>query len=144
MRRGLAIVVALLLVFFLWPDAAKTHEERIHQSIRDVAEATRRGQAGNFMDEIAESFSDNQFTRKSLHGMLIREFLNGGGTAVHLGPIDVQVNPEGHTATASVTASFPGAFLETTLKATELHFDLDYILENDHWRIAAQRNSAAE
>ena len=144
MRRSLAIVVPLLLVFFLWPSASKTHEERIQSSIRDVAEATRRGHAGNFMDEIAESFSDDQFTRKSLHGMLLREFLNGGGTAVHLGPIVVQVDPTGTTAAASVSASFPGAFLETTLKATELHFELDYVLENDSWRIVGQRNSAAE
>ena len=96
------------------------------------------------MDEIAEGFSDPRFSRKSLHGMLLKEFLNAGGTAVHLGPIAVELNETQTQAKASVTASFPGAFLETTLKVTELRFELDYVLEEDEWRIEAQTNSASE
>ena len=144
MRRSLAILVTFLLVFFLWPSEPSSPEEQIRKSIENVADATRRGNAGGFMDEISEAFSDPRFTRKSLHGMLLREFLNGGGTAVHLGPISIELGENQDRATAAVAATFPGAFLETTLKATELGFELEYALEEDGWRILAQTNSASD
>ena len=142
MRRGLAIVVPLLLAFFLWPRPPASAEDRIRESINDAAEAIRRAQVGDFMDEISEDFTDPRFTRKGLHGMLLRELLNGGGTAVHLGPIEVDVSEDRLQASAWVTATFPGAFLETTLKATELSFELGYRLEDGDWKIVSQSNSA--
>ena len=144
MRRRLAIIVVFVLAYLLWPSADLSPEDKIRASVNDAAEATRRGHAGDFMDEISESFADPRFSRKSLHGMLLREFLNGGGTAVHLEEVDVVLEPDERTATVSVVASFPGAFLETTLKATKLMFTLDYALEGDEWRIVSQINSASE
>ncbi len=143
MHRALAILLVIAGLFLIWPSPDPSPEDQIRSSVERIAEATRRGRAGDFMDEIAVEFSDPAFTRKALHGMLLREFLNGGGTAVHLGPIDVTVNESVPSATAVVTASFPGAFLETTLKATELRFELNYAIEEGSWRIFGQRNNTS-
>ena len=140
MRQILAIVLFISGLFFFWPHSDPSHEERIRDSIQDAAEATRRGLAGDFMDEIAMEFTDPSFSRKSLHGMLLREFLGSGGSAVHLGDISVHLAPSQTNATATVTAEFPGSFFEARLESATVEFHLDYTLEDDEWRIRAQQN----
>jgi hypothetical protein len=140
-KRIFAILLAGTLGFFLFPDAELSPEESVIATINEVAEASRRARPGDFMDHIAEGYSDEHLTRKSLKAFITRRLLGGGGLSVHLGSIDVTFEPGQNVAIAKFNARFPQSIDRVRPgQEEERFFSIKLTLVDDEWKILTQEN----
>jgi len=134
-----AILLALLLGFCFFPEPELTPEQAVAASIEDAAEAARRARPGDFMDHIAGHYKDQHMSRKTLKAFITRRLLAHGGLAVHLGPIAVEVAPDGIHAVGEFEARFPDS-LERVRPGEEdiRYFTMDLVRMDGNWLIEGQ------
>lgn len=139
MKWFFAILLALLLGFCFFPEAELTPEQAIIESVEDAAEAARRARPGDFMDHIAPQYQDQHMGRKTLKAFITRRLFAQGGLAVHLGPITVEVAPDGVHAVAEFEARFPDSLERVQPGVEDIRaFSLDLVQLDGDWLIEGQ------
>jgi len=136
------LMLGLGVYFLLKP--APSDEDQIREAIRIVAQGARDRNLGDAVKPISRAYHDDKgLSFDNIRGVLFREFQQGRSISVVLGPIEVEMDPDGKTAWADVDVALAEGVDVSNLEifptnADALHFEVELQLEGEDWKIISQ------
>jgi len=143
-------IFPLLLGFglYLLLKPAPSDEDQIRAAIQAVAQGARARNIGEAMAPISRGYRDEDgLSYDNLKGFLFREFQRGQGISVMLGPITIELDPDGQTAWADLDVALAEGIDVSNLEifptnADVLHFEVELKRdEEDEWKVMSQTNA---
>ena len=140
-QRAVMLLLALVgiaLGLVLWGGPVD-EDERIRRVIRDIATAAEESNNHDILARVHADYSDSAgLTKKSLQGLLARQFLSHGPIVIAVGPI--QVHREEEVAIASFDAVFVEGLEGLGLDGDARQFTVDLVLVDGDWLVIASDN----
>lgn len=136
MKLRIAILTAvLLLTWFLWP-VSLTEQEKLQLSLSNIVTGIEKERLGMVLTEISEDYADDTgWTKKSIRGILFREFKKGDGFSLFIVPSEFDIGSSTADITAKVTI-LGGSIWNPNAEARQFLVHFDYLKEDDDvWRM---------
>ena len=119
-------------------------EDQVREAIQAVAQGARDKNLGDAVKPISRAYHDDEgLSFDNIRGVLFREFQQGQAISVVLGPINVELDPDGETAWADVDVALADGVDVSSLdffpaNADALRFEVELQKEGEDWKIISQ------